>query len=93
MNDGGAAFPGHEDIYISGAWVTTDVGGMSLRDYMAIHSGEEEVFHHRIIQEGDADYNPQGTSGEARSLEAAKYHYADAMLAEREKANERSVEP
>lgn len=67
--DGGPAFPSH----VSMGEVAQQ--GMSLRDYFAIHATERDIAAHDCTDEVPAV---------VRSREAARYAFADAMLAARE---------
>jgi hypothetical protein len=80
--DGGPAFPipGLSNLP-NGEFIHPN-GGMSLRDYIAISASEEDILAHG----GETDFGP-GWEARGRSREAAKYAYADAMLAERNKAS------
>ncbi len=69
--DGGPAFPKH---YVSGGNT-----GMSLRDYIAVHASERDV---RKFMAYKMDH---GFERATRTRTEARYAYASAMLAEREK--------
>lgn len=73
IDDGGPAFPqpATENGYASDNPYNIAGGGMTLRDYIAIHGRNEDI----IIFIGLGD---NGTS-------KARYRYADAMIAERNK--------
>lgn len=78
INNGGAAFP-CEGGMDSGLYPDP---GMSLRDYIAAHATEADIAAHRTAIWQDDKYLGDMTR------EAAKYAYADAMIAAREKGGE-----
>ena len=81
-NDGGSAFPvARSHFKQDGRIDSTDYQpGMSLRDYLAAKANDNDITEHRESWKSDS-----GKWVFTRSREAARYHFADAMLAEREK--------
>lgn len=74
MNDGGPAFPVRVLMpYKNGHW-KENLPGISMRDYFAATASEEDIKHHQKTH----NYN-----NELLPREAARYRYADAMLAQR----------
>ena len=87
MKDATPVFPNQESEHMRHA------EGMQLRDYFAAHASEEDIVKHR----GDPDHgktvirSAEKKAEHARMLElnpiksreAARYAYADAMMAER----------
>jgi hypothetical protein len=83
--NGGPAFPvisqqreAFDSDVVSPGWDFYSVGGMSIRDYFAIRATEEDLKMYF-----PSEYN-FFRSGSERT--AARYAFADAMVAEREKA-------
>ena len=82
--DGGPAFP-QGNIYSMGNQQQINAGpqgGLSLRDYFAIHAPAEylAVMAAKVQEAGDNETEV------ATIMAAAAFMYADAMLAEREKS-------
>jgi len=88
---GGAAFPSpgviRQDGVHQGAY-----GGMTLRDYFAVRASEEDILAHsskgfveEYITESIDGFKRVSTRWATRTREQARYHYADAMLKERNK--------
>lgn len=79
-NTGGPAFPsGNEVRYGPGdLYQTNGHAGMTLRDYFAAKATEGDIDAHLHY------FDKNGTMRN-RTREAARFSYADAMLAEREK--------
>ena len=76
INDGGPAFPNMHECAAD-----YPVQGMSLRTWFAGHATEEDVQAHTQIMAWSAEaVLPHDTVGK-RDRQAAKYHYADAMIA------------
>ena len=71
MNDGGSAFP-----FVRGYEYSNASNGMTLRDWFAGNATEEDVAHWLAIM--ILNEHPI-------TREEAKYLYADAMIAERDK--------
>jgi len=89
-SDGGPAFPGGPQKLLR----QTDTGpyetftgyaaGMSLRDWFAGQALEEDIkYHMRIKDFREGALLPHET-GKNRSREAARYHYADEILREKQ---------
>ena len=78
MKDGGSAFPrtGHYHDDADTAFDSTSLDGMTLRDWFATHADEQDISNNRKM-----DSQGQWTT----SREQAKFLYADAMIAERDK--------
>lgn len=72
--NGGAAFPGRPQQDPNDVNKVIHNNGMSLRDYFAIHAAWEDVRHYSTNENG---FNISRTK--------ARYKYADAMLAARDK--------
>ncbi|WP_144379538.1 hypothetical protein [Mesorhizobium amorphae] len=81
INDGGPAFP--SVLYSHERAESWSTDGMTLRDWFASHATEQDIEHHRELTIGDDGY-PYWK----RSREAARYAFADEMLAERAKGGE-----
>lgn len=81
IKDGGAAFPQHIAITPSGD-VYDGTSGMSLHDYFA---GQALA---GLLAGGFADTVPHDDVGGGDQAAGFAYQYADAMLAERNKARE-----
>jgi hypothetical protein len=76
---GGPAFPGmvRKNMAMKDSLPVYDdepYPGMTLRDYFAIHAGEEDVRFYRLCE-----------SGEQVRPEVARYAFADAMISQRKK--------
>ena len=82
MNDGGPAYPrpyGTNGDYADPRCYNEPSQGMSLRTWFAGQATEEDVQAHTQIWSAEAVL-PHDTVGK-RDRQAAKYHYADAMIA------------
>lgn len=79
MNDGGPAFPVLVGVDICGEpSKVADVSGMTLRDWFAGNATEEDVrCWIDVFDENGAKVYP------SRSRQAARYAFADSMIAER----------
>lgn len=87
--DGGPAFPGrdpvvsfragHEDC--AQAVASSFHQGITIRDWFAGQASEDDIEYHTSYAVPEGGYY----SHPCTSREEAKYRYADAMLAEREK--------
>lgn len=78
--DGGPAFPTSDGIATDGDKTVdyhSTFPGMSLRDWFAGHASEKDIEQYRSFWRDDQLV--------LREREAARYAYADAMLAERAK--------
>jgi hypothetical protein len=76
IDDGGSAFP----VAYHPEGNSADQPGMSLRDWLAHHASEEDIAPYVQLC-----MNPGSTGARiiSRNREQAKYAYADAMLAAR----------
>ena len=73
-NGGGPAFPRIGEGFGDPRY---DAEGMTLRDWFAGQATEEDIEEHAFVKLGDGHY--------PRTREAAKYAYANAMLAARDR--------
>jgi hypothetical protein len=89
-DNGGPAFPCTETVYRrNGVDQKVSHGGMTLRDYIAIHATDNDIHEYRVYKKVDR----VTTNGTLRSVHtdnvldvpASRYAYADAMLLERAK--------
>lgn len=81
---GGPAFPTKFSLPMGGEYQSP---GMTLRDWFAGQAREKDIMAHQEWVYGD---DPLEGASPVYSREAAKYRYADAMLAERSKAEGRA---
>lgn len=84
-NDGGPAFPSTRIVSIHGE-IAGDgvVGGMTLRDYFAVHATVEDFARFLPTTVGEAE-DFHEAHGFAPTTQWARYQHADAMLAARTK--------
>ena len=87
VNDGGPAFPGSVQRGSNGDYWMDQSEGMTLRDWFAGQASEVDIMEHQPIMELRLGAATPYATGLVRSREAAKYRYADAMIAERERGN------
>lgn len=80
IDDGGSAFPAPVEFDPNGQLISHGSFGMSLRDWLAHHASEEDIAPYVQLC-----MNPGSTGARiiSRNREQAKYAYADAMLAAR----------
>lgn len=83
INDGGSAFPTPHLIAMNGEVVNIGAtGGMTLRDYFAIHASEGDI---GLLISEMYEKEPRRTKAEIRA--EARYAFADALIREGEKGN------
>jgi len=86
VKDGGPAFPTqHEESGFQQPWTES---GMALRDYLAAHAPymPDELLGDRLDAIERTTLKMDRTAAIARMFAAWAYEFADAMIAERERA-------
>lgn len=84
VDAGGRAFPRDSKWNLDGSFLQKGSPGMSLRDWFAGHASEADIEEHR-----DFKVCPETSMiTSCRTREAAKYAYADAMIAARKGGGE-----